>query len=249
MRIGTLEKTFRIIDILGEHPQGLRLSEMGRILGLPDSSVHHILSSLRSEFYVDQDQDTKRYYLGFKFLSISSKILQNLDIRRIAFPHLRQLHQRVNETVNLTILHNGQVTFIDKIQRLGGLSLDTYLGFRTDPHAAASGKVLLAGLSRREVEDIYQNRPLKSYGQNTITSLSKLMAELKQVKDHGYAVDDEEYYVGIRCVAAPIKSRSQTVAAVSVTGSITTMTMKRIKHEIIEQVRDTAQRISREMPE
>jgi DNA-binding IclR family transcriptional regulator len=246
--LGTLEKTFKIIDLLGENPGGMRLSEMSRVLKLPGSSIHHILSNLRSYDYVDQDRDTKRYLLGFKFLSVGSKILDHLDIRRTAFDHLRRLHQRINETVNLTILRNGQVTFIDKIQRVGGLSLDTYLGYRTDPHAAASGKVLLADLSTPEVEEILGGKPLKAYGKNTITRMNRLHMELAAIRKQGYALDDEEYYEGVRCVAAAIRSRGRAVAAVSITGSIFTMTMERIHEELVALVQDTAHKISSELP-
>jgi DNA-binding IclR family transcriptional regulator len=248
MKLGTLDKTFQIIDLLAQHSRGLRLSEMSAALGLPSSSIHHILSMLRSCDYVDQDSDNKRYRLGFKFLVISSAILHHLDIRRTAYNHLRRLHQEVNETVNLTILRNGRVTFIDKIQKVGGLSLDTYLGFSTAPHAAASGKVLLSELDPGEIAAIFRTNSLKAYGKNTITSMARLMEELEKVRKQGYAIDDEEYYEGVRCVAAPVRASSKLMAAVSVTGSIFTMTMERINKEIIRLVKDTAGRISADLP-
>ena len=248
MKLGTLEKTFQIVDLLAQTPRGLRLSEMSAELGLPSSSIHHILSMLRSFDYVDQDSDNKRYRLGFKFLVISSTILDNLDIRRTAHTHLRQLHQTVNETVNLTILRNGQVTFIDKIQKVGGLSLDTYIGFSTAPHAAASGKVLLSEMSPSEIEGIYRTKSLKAFGKNTITTVSQLLKELENVRKQGYAIDNEEYYEGVRCVAAPVRASSKVVAAVSVTGSIFTLTMEKINREIIGLVKDAAGRISSELP-
>jgi IclR family transcriptional regulator, KDG regulon repressor len=248
MKLGTLDKTFQVIDLLAKNPRGLRLNEMSAELGLPSSSIHHILSMLRSCDYVDQDSDNKRYRLGFKFLVISSAILDNLDIRRTAHSHLRQLHQKVNETVNLTILRNGQVTFIDKIQKVGGLSLDTYVGFSTAPHAAASGKVLLSEMSSSEIEGIYRKKSLKAFGKNTITTVSQLLKEMENVRKQGYAIDNEEYYEGVRCVAAPVRARSKIVAAVSITGSIFSMTMEKINKEIIELVKDAAGRISSELP-
>jgi DNA-binding IclR family transcriptional regulator len=248
MNIGTLDKTFKIIDLLGENSRGLRLSELSRMLDLPESSIHHILKTLRSQDYVDQDSETKRYVLGFKFLSVGGKILNNLDIRRTAYNHLRRLHQKVNETVNLTILRNGQVTFIDKIQKVGGLSLDTYRGFNADPHSAASGKVLLSELSRDAIKDMYRNKPLKACGKNTITNLARLYEELEKIRKQGYAIDNEEHYEGVNCVAAPIRSRNKIIAAISVTGSIFSMSMERITQELIELVKDTAMRISMEMP-
>jgi DNA-binding IclR family transcriptional regulator len=247
-KLGPLEKAFKIVDLRGETPGGLRLMELSDALGFPESTIHHILQTLRGWDFVDQDQDTKRYVLGFKFISISSKILSGIDIRRTAYNHLRQLHQQINETVNLTILRNGKVTFIDKIQRIGGLSLDTYPGFSTDPHAAASGKVLLAGLAPHQIQSIYKTKPLRTYGKNTITRMSLLLEELENIRRQGYALDNEEYYEGVRCVAAPIISRGRMVAAVSATGSVFTMTMDRIESELIAAVQKTAEKISLEMP-
>jgi DNA-binding IclR family transcriptional regulator len=131
---------------------------------------------------------------------------------------------------------------------VGGLSLDTYIGFSTAPHAAASGKVLLSEMSASEIEDVYRAQSLKTFGKNTITTLSQLLKELEEVRRQGYAIDNEEYYEGVRCVAAPVRASSKVVAAVSVTGSIFTLTMDRINKEIVGLVKDTAGRISSELP-
>ncbi len=151
------------------------------------------------------------------------------------------------EAVHLAVLRNGKVVYIDKIDKPDGLSLVTYVGFYTDPHAAAGGKVLLSELPMNKIMEIYQGKSLKKYGKNTITSLDKLLNELKKIKKDGYAIDDEEYYEGVRCVAAPIRAGGQVVAAVSITGSIFTMTMERINNKLKKLVIKTAEKISSEM--
>lgn len=90
-------------------------------------------------------------------------------------------------------------------------------------------------------------KPLKVYGKKTIPSLSKLFIELKKIKDQGYAIDDEEYYEGVRCVAAPIRAGGQIVAAISITGSIFTMSPERIHNELKDLVTKTAEKLSSEM--
>jgi DNA-binding IclR family transcriptional regulator len=157
------------------------------------------------------------------------------------------LHQRCNEAVHLSILRNGQVTYIDKIQGTSGLSLATYIGFSTDPHAAAGGKVLLSELSANEIRTIYKDRPLRKYGKNTITNIGQLLEELENIRKQGYAVDNEEYYEGIRCVAAPVRAGGRIVAALSITGSIFSMTMDRINRELIKMATKTAQDISSDL--
>ena len=247
MKLTSLDKSLQVIDLLSKHPGGLSLFELSSMLDFPKSTVHHILYTLLPHDYVAKDPETRKYSIGFKFLEIGRRILDNIDIRRIARRYLRELHDECKEAVHLAILRDGKVIYIDKIDTPGGLSLATYIGFATDPHAAAGGKVLLSELSPPEIENIYQDRPLTVYGKNTITNLDQLLGELSKVKDQGYAVDDEEYYEGVRCVAAPIRAGGEIAAALSITGSIFTMTMERIHGELKELVMRKAGEISSQM--
>ena len=247
MILSTLEKSLQLIEALSRHHDGLSLTHLSQLLGFPKSTVHHILSTFLVHDYVAQDAETKKYCLGFRFLSIGSRILDHLDIRKTAYAHLRRLHEKCNEAVHLSILRNRKVTYIDKIQKAGGLSLDTYIGFSTDPHAAAGGKVLLSELAQEEVVRIYPDRPLRAFGKNTITHLPDLFEELNQIRSQGYAIDDEEYYEGVRCVAAPVRGGGRIVAAVSITGSIFSVTMERLNKELIGLIRATAEDISAEL--
>lgn len=248
MKLSSIEKGLQVIEQLNRSPQGLSLSELAQTLGYPKSTIHHMLSTFVPYDYISQDPETKKYRLGFKFLAISKTILDHIDIRRIAHKHLRELQRKCNEAVHLYILRNGYLVCLDKIQDPGGgLSLATYIGFRTDPHAAASGKVLLSELSRDKIEGMYRDRPLKVYGKNTLTSFGQLFEELENVRKQGYAVDNEEYYEGARCIAAPIRAGGRITASVSVTGSVFTMTMDRINRELVALVTKTAKDISAEM--
>jgi IclR family KDG regulon transcriptional repressor len=247
MKLASLDKSLRLIETLGKNPRGMSLSHLSETLHYPKSTVHHILSTLLPYEYISQDPETKKYSLGFKFLSIGKVILDNIDVRRTAHRHLLELHEQCKEAVHLAILREGKVIYIDKIDTQGMVSLATYIGYRTDPHAAAGGKVLLSELSRKDIMDIYRERPLKTYGKNTITSLPRLFEELEKIKKQGYAIDDEEYYEGIRCVAAPVRAGWKIVAAVSITGAIFTMTMERIRNELKTMVMETTERISNEL--
>ncbi|MBW1676972.1 MAG: IclR family transcriptional regulator [Deltaproteobacteria bacterium] len=254
MKLTTLDKSLQILDLLSKNPQGLSLLEMSNMIGFPKSSIHHILSTFLPYDYVSQNAETKKYLLGFKFLSLSRVILDSIDVRKIANKYLFELHDKLRErhgeckeAIHLAILRNGKVIYIDKIDTQAGLSLATYIGFRTDPHAAAGGKVLLSELSPKEILTIYQGRSLKPYGKNTITSIDELFKELEKIKKQGYAIDNEEYYEGVRCVAAPIRAGGKIVAAMSITGSIFTMTMERINNELKQLVVDKAHKISSEM--
>jgi DNA-binding IclR family transcriptional regulator len=247
LKLISLDKSLRVIDLLSKNPQGLNLPELSGLLNFPKSTLHHILHTLLPYEYVIKDPETRKYSLGFKFLAIGRVILDNMDIRKIARKYLLELHDECKEAVHLAILRNGKVIYIDKTDTPGGLSLATYIGFATDPHAAAGGKVLLSELSRKEIVDLYRGRPLKVYGKNTITDRNHLFEELKKVRNLGYAIDDEEYYEGVRCVAAPVRAGGEIVAALSITGSVFTMTMDRIRGELRELVMRKAEEISSKM--
>jgi DNA-binding IclR family transcriptional regulator len=247
MKINSIERCLKVIDALSDHPAGLKLTEISGLLDLHPSSVHHIISTLLPHDYIIQDPDTKKYSLGFRFLEISRKILNSLDIRKVAHHHLEILRQKCQEAVHLAMLRDRKVVYIDKLDTLSGLSLATYVGFATDPHAASGGKVLLAGLKDEAVKTIYKNRSLKAYTKNTITRLPALMAELDRIRKQGYAVDNEEYYEGVRCVAAPVRSGGEVVASISVTGSIFTMTRERIEKELAATVVKAADSVSAEL--
>ncbi|MBW1614560.1 MAG: IclR family transcriptional regulator [Deltaproteobacteria bacterium] len=254
MKLTTLDKSLQVIDLLGENPQGLSLLEMTNILGFPKSSIHHILATFLPYEYVAQNAENKKYSLGFKFLSLGKVILDSIDVRKIANKYLLELHDQLckrhgecNEAIHLAILRNGKVIYIDKIDSQAGLSLATYIGFRTDPHAAAGGKVLLSELSPKDILNIYHGRALKPYTKNTITSIDELFKELEKIRKQGYAIDNEEYYEGVRCVAAPIRAGAKIVAAVSITGSIFNMTTESINNELKTLLLGMTKRISKEM--
>ncbi len=244
-----LEKTFQVIDLLRSNSKGLSLSRIAGELGYPQSTVHRILQTLSAHDYIAQDQESKKYYLGFEFLRIGKSILENLSLREVAHEHLLKLHELCGETTHLYILRNYKLTVIDMIPKMNGLSLSSYIGWTTDPHPSAAGKVLLSGLTDQEIRELYADKPMKTYGKKTINNIEELLQVVAAARDNGYAIDDEEYYEGGRCVAAPIRAGSDghIEAAISITGSVFSITMDRIQKELIDQVRRTAAEISQKL--
>jgi len=247
MKSTSIDKCFQIIDLLNRNQQGLTLSAIGEGLDFNKSTVHHILKQLISHGYVRQQPDTKQYALGYKFLEVSSGILANIDVRKTANPHMRKLQEASQEAVHLTILRGGKVIYVDKVAPPGLVVLSTYIGFAIDAYAHAGGKTLLADLPPEHVRHLYPQEPLKSHGKSTITTLTGLLDELEKVRQNGYAIDDEEFCEGIRCVAAPIRVGGKAVAGLSISGSIFTMTRERMNRDLIGLVMKTAEKISAEI--
>lgn len=246
-KLTSIEKSLQIIDTLKDFSGPVDLSEVSKALDYHKSTVHNILRTLVKHEYVYQDLDTKKYFLGYKFLEISRTILDRIDVRKIAHDHLVALQEQTGLITNLMILRRDKVIYIDKISPPVAVSLLTYIGFSTEAHATAGGKVLLSGLSQEQIRSLYKNIPLSKVGKNTITDIDLLLKELKKVKIQGYALDDEELTEGIRCLSAPIKAGGKIVAAASVTGSIFTMTHEKMNRDFLGPLMKTAGKISAEM--
>jgi DNA-binding IclR family transcriptional regulator len=249
MAIGTLEKTIHILELLSEDPKGMTVTEISRKLGFPKSTTHRILSTFSTHDYIAQDSETKKYFLGLRLLQISSSILANLDIRKISERYLEELYEKSREVVHMYIYREGMMTCINKVGNPGGLTLSSFVGWTTEPHPSAAGKILLSGMSAETIRKIYRGRTLKKFGKRTITDIETLTQELEKIRKQGYAIDDEEYYEGVRCVAAPVLAGRKIVASISSTGPVFRMTMERINEELIHMVKETAESISRNLKE
>jgi DNA-binding IclR family transcriptional regulator len=247
MAVKTLEKTITILELLSQSPKGLSVSETSKMLAFPKSSTHRILSTLSARGYISQNQDTKKYTLGLKLLQLSSVILSNLGIRDIAEGYLQELYDKSGEIVHMYILRDGKMTCISKVGNPGGLTLSSFVGWTTEAHGSAAGKVLLSEMSEQDIRGIYPRRTLRKFGKKTITDRETLFQELEKVRRRGYAIDDEEFYEGVRCVAAPVLSRNRVVASISCTGPVFRMTMTRINKELINIVKKTASKITRDL--
>ena len=246
MKLSSLQKTLNLLDILGEAPAGgLSVTSLSGLTGFPGSSVHHMLSTLKDSGYVMQNPETKKYALGFKFLTLSRRVLDSFDLRQIAAPILRELNERTGEAVFLSVLRGNRVLFIDKVQaNEAKFPLATDIGFTSEPHASSSGKILLSELPRDQIMAMYPREELATFGPRTINTRTALLEHLDMVRRVGYALDDEEYYRGIRCIAAPIRVGGSIRASLSITGSVFTMTLDAITSTLVSLVVDASNRIS-----
>lgn len=246
--MGTIDKGIVLIELLSKHPKGLTLTEMSNMLEFNKSTVHRIAQTYLAHGYVAQDPELRKYYLGLKFLSVSSKLLESFDLREVARRDLIELHEKSNEITQLYSMRDKKQVCIDKIGLPSqGLAISSSVGWTTEPHPSAAGKVLLSELDLKEILAIYPTKSLRPYGKNTITNFDEFLKELDSVRAQGYAIDDEEYYEGVRCVAAPIRANGKIVASVSVTGSIFRITTKRIGQNLISLVKGTAEKISKKL--
>jgi IclR family KDG regulon transcriptional repressor len=249
--VQSIERAFLILDVLGQHPEGLSLGDLSEKIGLSKGTAHRLVSTVSYFDYARQNPSSKKYHLGFKLVELGNLLLKQLDLRNAAKPYLIGLAESVRETVHLVIKDYNEALYIDKVDlhsKRAGLQMVSSVGTRIPMHCSAVGKVILAHLSDEEIDGIAAACGLPGRTANTITDLAELKKCLDIIRRKGYAVDDEENEKGIRCVAAPILNESgAVVAAVSISGPTVRLMMRHIHNSLSVKVRKTCMEISREL--
>ena len=249
--VQTIERVSLLLDIVGQHPQGISIRDLSAKVKLPKGTTHRLLSSLAYFGYVRQDSKIRTYSLGFKLVELGNLLLSQLDLRREAEPFLRDLAERTNETVHLVFLDRNEIVYVDKMEKdhgHGGLRMASRVGLRNPAHSSAVGKVLLAHLTEEEFRSFLEEKGLPRRTENTITDPGQLKEQMKALRAQGYAVDDEENERGIRCVAAPVHNEmGRVVAAISISGPAFRVTKKVIQESLKKEVMETALKISQRL--
>jgi DNA-binding IclR family transcriptional regulator len=242
-----VERALNMLEAAAQRRDGMTNSEISRKLGIPKSSASYILRTLERRGYLRREAETGRYRLGLKILSLGGDAQANLDIADLALPFMRALSEKIRMTVHLAVLDQGEAVYIEKVEAPGFFKVNTWVGRRMFLHSTSVGKCLLAWLAKPEIETIVKQQGLKRRTPKTITSISKLLAELEHVKQSGYAVDDEENSLGARCLGAPIFDAMGNVAAALGASGTLTQTNEADMPKIIEALKETARRISRQL--
>ena len=242
-----VERALSILEAAAQRREGLTNAEISRKLGIPKSSASYILRTLEKRSYLRREAETGRYRLGLKILSLGGDAQANLDIAHVALPFMRSLVERIHLTVHLAVLDQSEAVYIEKVEAPGFFKVNTWVGRRMFLHSTSVGKCLLAWLPKHDVEAIAKQHGLKKRTPETLTSLPKLLADLEHVKQSGYAVDDEENSLGARCLGAPIfDTEGNVTAALGASGTLT-QTDEVNMPRIIEALKETARRISRQL--
>ncbi|MDM5338447.1 IclR family transcriptional regulator [Fictibacillus enclensis] len=228
--VKSVSRALDIITLVSLKKGGLGVTEIAKQIDINKSSVYRILSTLVLYGYIEQDKETGRYKLGYKFLEVSTKLLESIDLRGEAKPFLQELEDETNEVVHLVVFDQGEVVYIEKLDGNETLRMHSKVGKRAPMHCTSVGKAILASLPANEVVEILQRKGMPKHTDKTITDKDLFLEELNQVRQKGYALDLEENETGITCIAVPIYDHLGTVAgAVSISGPTLRMTNERLE--------------------
>ena len=223
--VPALEKALQILQMLATSRSGLSLQEIVQRTGLPRSSVHCILVTLQRQDFLYRNESTSRYMFGLKLFSLANMALSGLRLRDQAAPFLYSLMHQTQLTVHLAILERNEAVLVAKVDAPGIVRLATWLGKRMELHCTGLGKALMCHWDEERIDGVIAEHGLPRHNDNTIASLKRLKQDLSKAAERGYAVDDEEDEIGLRCIGVPVFDHTgSVVAAVSVAGTTSQIT-------------------------
>jgi len=212
--VTTVDRTLQIVETI-QDLDGAGVSEIAERVDVGKSAVHNHLTTLENREYVVKEGD--EYHIGLAFLGLGAYARQRNDIYRAARSEVEDLAEETGELVNLLVEKNGMGIYLYQAKGDDAVELDTYVGKRVRLHCTALGKAILGFRPEEEVQDILEERGMPELTPETITDPEAFQAELEDVRDRGFAIDDGERLTGLQCVAAPITDdEDRSIAAVSV---------------------------------
>lgn len=224
-----VERTMAILECLDSSRRGLNVSELSRKIGVPKSSAHVAVLTLERLGYVRRAPNGRDFLLSLKAYALGQRMVRSLSLSQYALPHMQELARQTRITSHLAILDHDQGVYIQKAEAPGLIQFDTYLGRRMDLHCTSLGKVILAFSPKEQVEHVFAKSAFARYTPNTIVSATALRKEVARVRRAGYALDDEEEELGVRCIAVPVmKPGGVFLAALSLSGTLTQIPLRSV---------------------
>jgi IclR family transcriptional regulator, KDG regulon repressor len=246
--VQSLERALTILNKLSEYPDGIQITRLSEQVGLTKSTIHRLLATLSSMNYVVKDEETDKYKLGLQVLFLSRNLLNNSDIVTVSKPFLEKLSQEVNETVHLCIEDRGEVVYIDKIESTQTIRMYSRVGSRAPMYCTGVGKILLSDKNPDVFEEIVSKINFIPKTPSTITSKEQFIEEIEKVKSQGYALDNAENEIVLRCIAAPIfDHKGKIIASFSISGPSNRVTLELINDSLIEKMKQYSIAISRNL--
>lgn len=238
--IQVIERMVSLLDALALHPDPVSLKELSSLTKLHPSTAHRILNDLVAKRFVDR-AEPGAYRLGMRLLELGNIVKSRLNVREAALDFMHALHRKTHQTINLSVRQGDEIVYIDRsFSERSGMQVVRAIGGRAPLHLTSTGKLFLSADDAKQVRAYAARTGLAGHNKNSITDLSRLERELSLVRTRGYARDNEELELGVRCMAAGIRDDSGKVVA----GLSISAPADRLQEEWIEDLIHTANEIS-----
>ncbi|MDD3141794.1 MAG: IclR family transcriptional regulator [Lachnospiraceae bacterium] len=244
--VRVLERAFDILEVLAMAEGSVGISELAKSTDMSKSTIYRLVSTMYERGYVDKTIESE-YTIGAKMFETVSYHINSLELQTESKPYLANLRREVDLTTHLGVLDGPYVVYVEKISLHPGTRLYTQVGYRSPAYCSSMGKCLLACLSGEELDETLYHYEFEKFTQNTYTDKAAFKRYLHKVRKQGWAMDNEEYQIGNRCVGAPVFDyRGDAVAAISASGTIEDLSDDKLEW-IVEHVKKAALDISKRM--
>lgn len=223
----------------------LGVTELSKRLGLHKNNVFRLLATLESRGYMEQNKVTGNYRLGLNVLELGQVFIRQMGLLKMARPVLEEISSKCNETAYLGVIRDDRVVYVDVVEALRPVRVVSRMGVGLPVYCTAIGKAQIAFESADELEAIFSDKVLEGFTDKTIVKMDVLFKELEEVRQKGYALDDEEFDEGIRCVGVPVRDYTRRViAGLSLSGPAYRFTDERLEKEVIPMAVDAGKKLS-----
>ena len=242
--IRTVKNAIQLLSYFDEHNPELGVNELTSKTNLHKSTVHRILMTLEKIGILEQNSKRGKYRLGLRLYELGNLAIHGFELNNVSQPYLKELMEKTGETVHLVIYDKGEAVYINKVESQQRMRMVSRIGSRLPLHCTGVGKVLLAYLEQSELKKVIRDQGLCRFTNNTIAHPKDLEKELEKIRKVGFAIDNEEIELGLKCVAAPVRDHEgKVIASISISGSSNRITKDKIPY-LSKIVIETAEKIS-----
>ena len=242
-RLSSVSTAVRLLKAFSEEQVEIGISDLAKLLGVAKSTVHRLAVTLVAQGMLEQNPDTGKYRLGIALFRLGSLVRRRMTLSNEARPLLRELREKINESVHLAVLDGDEIMYVYNLESTQAIRMRSDVGVRKPAYCTAEGHAMLAFQPAAAVDDVIRSG-LPARTPQTITDGDKLRKALEAVRQRGCAIEDEESEPGMRCIAAPIRNDAgEVVAAMGIAGPVSRLTKKALTG-LIPHVVETAAAIS-----
>lgn len=238
----SVKKAFQILKVIADTQSRIGVSELSKQLKISKSTVHGITSALEELGVLVRDPIDKKYSIGYRLIELGRKAYGRIELREIARIPMERLVEEIGETVFLGIMDGDHVLILDVVEPPNEMKITSPPGTRLPLLAGATGKAFLSLLEEERAKEIVQKIGLRGYTHKSITDPKRYLREVKETKEKGYAIDDEEYLIGVRAVAAPLPISPFPPSAIWLVGFSSRLTDQKMG-KAIQEIKKTVQEI------
>ena len=246
--IKSVNNALDLLEQFNRDRDELGVTELSNRLNLHKNNIFRLLATLETKGYIEQNKATENYRLGVKTLELGQTFIKQLGLVHPVKPFLKEIVKECNEMAYLGIIRQNSVVCLDVEESSQTVKVANRVGWRLPIHCTAIGKAQIAYVSEEELEKLGVLDNMGKFTENTIVDGAKFIKHLKEVAERGYALDNEEYNPGVRCVGAPVRDYTgRVVGGISVCGPSFRMTDELLKTKIIPVVKDAGEKVSKRL--